>query len=89
MITNALLYLLYLLIYAISSPLRLLPNVALPAAITSSISTANTYIAAIYAILPYTIAALLIVLGLVISIEGFIISFKIINWLIRKIPGIN
>lgn len=89
MITAAILLILYGLVSIITSPIRLLPDVSLPAGIISSISSSNNYIAAIYQILPYTIGALLIVLGIVITIEGFIILFKIMNWLIRKIPTIS
>lgn len=89
MITAALLLTWYGLVLIITSPIRLLPDVSLPAGIVSSISSSNNYIAAIYQILPYTIAALLIALGIVITIEGFIILFKIINWVIRKIPTIS
>lgn len=89
MITSSLLLILYGIVFTITSPIRLLPNVSLPDNIISSISSGNNYIAAIYLILPYTIAALLIALGIVITIEGFILLFKIMNWLIRKIPTIS
>lgn len=87
MITNAIIYMFYLLIYAISSPLRLLNDVVLPNNLADSITTANAYLVSLNFILP--VDNLLITLGLILTIEGFIILYKSINWLIRKIPTIN
>ena len=87
MITTGLLSLLYLTILVITSPLRLLPDVSLPAGIASAITTANSYISALNFVAP--IDTILIIIGLVISVEGGIIVWKIINWLIRKIPTIS
>ena len=87
MITTALLNIFYLFIYTLTSPLRLLSDVSLPASLTSSIQTANTYLSAIDFVFP--VSTFLIIFGLILGIETFIITYKIIMWLIRKIPTIN
>lgn len=89
MITSALLYIIYIFILGITSPFRLLPDVFLPNSIISAITATNGFIASIYAIIPNTIISILVALGLFISIEGFILLWKIINWSIKKIPGIS
>lgn len=87
MITGLILSMLYYVILLFTSPLRLLPDATLPSGLTSAIATANTYIRAIDFVFP--VSTFLTILGLILGIETFIILFKIINWLIRKIPGIN
>lgn len=87
MITSAILTLLYGLIYVVISPLRLLPDVSLTGDIASAIATASNYLASVSFILP--VASLVAVFGLILVVEGGILTFKGINWLIRKIPFIN
>lgn len=87
MITEALLNIVYLFVFAVTSPLRLLSDVSLSADLISAISTANTYIAAVDFIFPVT--TFLTILGLVLTIEAFIVLYKIIIWVIRKIPTIS
>ena len=55
--------------------------------ITSSVSTASGYLSAVSYFAP--VATLITIVGLFIGIEIIILSVKIINWIIRKIPTIN
>lgn len=87
MILTTILYALYGVVWILISPFRLLPDVSLSAEITSAISFANTYINAIDFIFPVSSFATIFIL--ILTIEGFIILFKITNWVIRKIPTIN
>jgi hypothetical protein len=87
MITSALLTLFYGLIYALLSPLRALPDVSINTDIGSAIASASGYLSSIDFILP--VATIVAVVGLFLTIEGSILVYKGINWLIRKIPGIN
>lgn len=87
MITNFLLYILYLVIKVIISPIMLLPNTTLPAGVSSAISTASGYISAFNTMLPMT--TLLLVVSTILIIEGAIFTFKLINWVIKKIPMIS
>jgi len=87
MITNFILSILYYSIVAITSPLRLLPDVSLSPEISNSIATAGAYMNSIDFIVPTT--TIMTIFGLFLAVEFGILSFKGINWLIRKIPGIN
>jgi hypothetical protein len=87
MITNTILYLFYLFIYGLTAPLRYLSDVSLPVDLTNAIQTTNSYLASINFIFP--VSTFLTIFTLILTIEGFIILYKIINWLIRKIPTID
>lgn len=67
--------------------LDLLPEVSMPDGIINAITTAGGYIASMNIILPMD--TLLAIIGLYLTIEGVILVIKIINFIIRKIPGIN
>jgi len=87
MIASIILAMLYGVVWLVSSPLRLLPNATLPSNLASAITTASTYLAAINFVFP--VATFITIFGLILGIETFIILYKIINWVIRKIPTIN
>jgi hypothetical protein len=87
MIVSFLLYILYLFIWGITAPLRLLPNVTLPANITAAIGSANSYLSAIDFVFPT--GAFVTIFGVIIGIEILLFLYKIIMWIIRKIPGIS
>jgi hypothetical protein len=89
MITTGILNLLYGIVYLILYPIRLLPDVSLPSGITSAVTTVSGYLAALYAVLPITTTALMAVLGLFLTAEAAILTYKGIMWLVRKIPGIG
>lgn len=84
MILNAILLLIYYLVYGITYPLRYLGDVVLPENIQSAIESANGYISSFGGILP--IGTLLTVLGLVIGVETAIFTYKLIMWIIRRFP---
>ncbi len=87
MITSAILYLIYAFVWAITSPFRILPDVAIPAQLSSAIASANTTLAPLAVVLPLgSIVAVLIVF---LAVEAAISVFKIIKWVYTKIPGIN
>jgi len=76
------------IIYSISVWfLSLFPNVSLSDSVSSAAGTASTYLAGLNGIVP--VSTLLIILGLVLTIEGVYLTIRIINWFIRKIPTIN
>ena len=87
MILTILFTLIYSALYALLTPLRLLPDATLPDGITTAISAANTHLAAVDTLVP--VGALLTILGLFIGIEAGIFLYKTIMWLIKKIPTIN
>jgi len=84
MIPSAFLYIIYGIVYGITAPLRAFSDVELPEGITSAITTMGTYLAAVEPILP--IATLLAVLGIILVAETSIFVYKVIMWLIRRLP---
>jgi hypothetical protein len=87
MITDFILKAFHALIYLLLSPLRLLPDVNLEADFSQTIGTAGEYISALDVIFP--VGAFLTAFGVLLLLEGGIFTYKGINWLIRKIPGVN
>lgn len=85
----------YLLIFVtgilggILLPFSQLPNASLPPQIAATLSALGGYLATIYGIAPFFTTAVLSVGGVVILVEGYIFSYKLIMWIVRKIPGIN
>lgn len=88
MITDLLIGFLYSITDTILSALfSSVPDASLPVNITSAILTAGTYWSAFDFILPTD--TILTIFGLLLSIEGAILLYKAIMWLVRKIPTIN
>jgi hypothetical protein len=87
MITNAILSILYTFIYTITSPLRLLGDVVLDSNFASSIITASGYYHSVNTILPMD--TMLAILGISLAIELAYATFKVIMWVIKKIPTVN
>jgi len=89
MITTGFLLLLYGLIVLVLAPITLLPDVSLPSTITTAIAAVGTYLKTIWYIAPLFVGALLVVLGIVVVVDTAIFTYKVIMWIIRKIPGIG
>jgi len=84
MIITAFLNIVYSFVFVITAPLRLFSNVSLPAALTTSLTTAGEYLSVVGQFFP--IPALLTVLAFVLSIEVSIGIYKGIMWLVKRIP---
>lgn len=89
MIISGILYAIFGVVWVILAPLRLLPEVSMPSGITNAIVAISGYLAALYAMAPITTAALVAIIGLVLTVEAAILVYKGIMWVIRKIPGVN
>jgi len=87
MILDFIIYLLWGITYGLTYPLRIMADVSLSTNFAETISTANNYLAGLNFILP--LSTLMTIIGLFIGIEVAIFAYKLINWLIRKIPTIN
>lgn len=87
MISAAVIWVLYILVYAITLPIRALPDVSLPADIATSLASARDSVAGLNVVLPLTTIAG--ILALVITIETAFLSYKIIMWIIRRLPTQN
>lgn len=87
MITAILINAVYLIVYAITSPLRLFADVSLSSSITSAITTASGYISSFTPYFP--VGTALTCLGIILTIEAAVIVYKILVWVITKIPGVS
>jgi hypothetical protein len=87
MITTAILEIIYLFIKALEYPIKSLPDVSLPSNIASAISSAGGYLASFDLIFP--VSTFLTIFGLILTIEAAILVYKIVMWLIKKIPTIS
>jgi hypothetical protein len=88
MIITNLLKIVYDFMYLLTLPFRVLPDVTLPVFITGTIATASSYISSINHFLPITEMVYLLVV-LFIAYESAYFGYKLIMWVIRKIPTIS
>jgi hypothetical protein len=84
MITTIILYIIYLFVFAITSPFRLLSDVILSQDTINAFTQAGQYIKPLGAFLPTT--TLIAVLLAVVGIEVAIFSYKGIMWTLKRIP---
>jgi len=87
MITTGILYLIYFAVLALTSPLRLLNDVSLSSSLTDAITTASGYISSVNEFIP--VDTLLSVLSAILVIEVAVLSYKLIMWVLTKIPGVS
>jgi hypothetical protein len=87
MIITAILNLVYVFLGFILSPLSLLGDVSLNSNFASSLATASGYYHALNGILPMD--TMLAILGVSLAFEGAYLIFKLIMWIIAKIPMLN
>lgn len=84
MITTALLYVIYGLVYLITLPIRNLADVVMSTDFSTAITTANGYISSLNTFLPIdTIIQILVVF---VGIETAVLTYKLIMWVIKRIP---
>jgi len=84
MITSLLLYFIYGAVLLATSPLRLLDNATLPPEIFNSLAEVGGYLGAMEIFFP--VGTLLAILGFTLTIEAFILGYKALMWVIRRIP---
>lgn len=85
MITSALLYALYGLIFVLTLPIRNLTDVVMSVDFTNAITTANGYLSSVNSFIPVdTIVQILVVF---VGIETAILSYKLLMWVIKRIPA--
>lgn len=85
MIIAFLLTAIYLVLWLISSPLRLLNDVSLPTWITNQLTTIGNGIYTMDKIIP--MSGFLTLIGFIGIIELSILTYKGIMWNIHRIPG--
>jgi len=87
MIITAILNLVYVFLGFILSPLSLLGDVSLNSNFASSLATASGYYHALNGILPMD--TMIEILGISLAFEGGYLIFKLLMWIIKKIPMLN
>lgn len=87
MITSSILLGLYLLLLLITAPIRIFNDVQPNASLQASIDSSNGLLASLNSVLP--LDTLVIILGLFLAYELVLGVYKIIMWVIKKIPTIN
>lgn len=87
MILTALLNLIYQFLSFILSPILNFSDVVLSTKIATSIATASGYYHSLNSILP--VDTLIEILSVSLTFEGLYLFYKLIMWVIKKIPTIN
>ena len=87
MITDFILFILYNVVLLFLAPLRAFSDVNLDSNIGLSIIKAKEYLANVNQVLP--VGTIVSIIGIFVAVNGFILIWKAVNWLIRKIPTIN
>ena len=87
MIITIILNLLYALISILLTPLRNFADVVLDPNFSTAINNASGYYHSLNGILP--VDTMIQILGLSLIIEGAYLLYKLIMWVIKKIPTIN
>jgi hypothetical protein len=87
MIITGLLNLVYAFLGIILSPLLLLGDVVLPVNFSTAISNAGGYYNSLNTILPMD--TMIQILAFFLAIEGAYLIYKVIMWIIQKIPTLN
>jgi hypothetical protein len=83
MITSAFLNLFF---GRVSTILGWLPDVSLNSAFGSAISTGSSYISAIHSFIPLLTITLLAIVAFDVLFESGYLLFKVVYWVIRRIP---
>lgn len=77
------------LLFAILSPLTLLPDVSIPPDISVAVGSIGSWFGLIWGVAPFTFTALFAALSVILGVETNIFTYKILRWIYRKIPGIS
>lgn len=84
MIISWFLYAIYGVVYVLTFPFRVFSDVTVDTGIGGSITTATQYIATWNNIL--SLSTILACFSIIIGVELIIASYKIIMWVIRRLP---
>lgn len=87
MITSIILYMIYGTAWIVLSPMRLLDDATLPAGLTTALASVSDYLSSVNTFVP--VDSFLTIAGILLTIESAIFTYKLIMWLIKKIPLIG
>jgi hypothetical protein len=76
-------------IFTMLAGLLALGNILPTAAIASAITLAGSYLAVIYEFLPYTVSEILLLFGFLLTVEYYIVVYKMLKFIWKKIPGVT
>ena len=78
MIISAIIYVFYGFVWTLLQPLRLAPDVSLPANVSAAVAMVSQYLNLMDVVLP--VSSLLAVVGAFLTIEAAILGYKVIMW---------
>lgn len=84
MISNFFLNIFYAIVAGIANQF---PVATLSSETTTAITNISIFLSNINGLFPVT--TLLVIIGIILGIEAVIITYKLVMWAIRKIPGIG
>lgn len=87
MIITAILNVVYTFVNLVLYPLSLLPNVTLNSNFNSAITTASGYYHSLNVVLP--VDTMITIFGVSLALEASYLTFKLIMWIIKKVPMLN
>lgn len=84
MIFAGLINIIFGLVYLVTRPIALLPDVTLPVNFTNAITTANGYLSSLNSFVPVDV--ILTLLSISLALEFAYFTFKMIMWVIKRFP---
>jgi hypothetical protein len=84
MVIDVIINFIYSVLTTILSPILNLPDVALPADMVNAFINMRSFLDATDFVIPY--ATLMAIIASMIAIEAGIMAYKVIYWLIKRIP---
>ena len=85
MLIDGLMYVLYAVLFIITAPLRLLPEASLSAGLQSQLADISTYISPLGMFAP--LSTIFDIMLLYLGVETAIVVYKVVMWVIRRIPA--
>lgn len=86
MVTYFVIIIVLTIVKALIFPLTFVPNASLSASTLATIGTAGAYVHKFDTFLPSTSTALYLFFGLLLTVELATVTWKLIMWVIRRIP---
>lgn len=84
MVIDVIIGFIYSVVSTLLSPITSLPDASLSSDVSNAFTQARGFLHALDFVLPYT--TLFSIIGLVVAIEAGILVYKVIYWLIKRIP---
>lgn len=89
MITSGIIYVGYLIVYALASPFLLFSDVSPDSSFLASMVQVKDWLGTLHSIFPVTTTAILSTVGLLFAVEVVMFAYKGVMWIIKRIPFLN